>query len=76
MRLGDEANDEVWFDVGDLVFARVRERTDAGTYVLDPLSAAGVLIAVDIPWGKLVAATCTDDGFECRIANTASSRFP
>lgn len=76
MRLGDEANDEVWFDVGDLVFARVRERTDAGTYVLDPLSADCVSADGLTFQGKLVAATCTDDSIECQIANTASSRFP
>lgn len=71
VRLGRRAGEEVWIDVGALVVARVDD-PDAG--ILQPrdcLFADGLTFQ-----GKLVAATCTDDGIECQIANSASSRFP
>jgi hypothetical protein len=68
VRLGLAVDAEVWIDVGDLAVARVEgidlERRDC-------LFADGLTFQ-----GKLVAATCEADTFECSIANSANDRFP
>lgn len=75
--LGTNVGDDVSVDVGDLVAARIAtEDRDAGTFVLDPLSV-DCLFADGLTFqGTIVAATCSDDSLECRIANSAASRFP
>lgn len=74
VRLGENPGDAVWIDVGDLVMLRV-ERRDGGTIELQPrdcLFADGLTFQ-----GKLEAATCTSaDTTECKIATTATQRFP
>jgi hypothetical protein len=76
VRLGREAGEEVWIDVGDLVLARVTRRDETtGTFELERV---GCLFADGLTFqAKLVAATCPgSDPIECRIASTASSRVP
>lgn len=74
VRFGRNTGDDVWIDVGDLVADRLVQR-DGGTPGVEPvcLFADGLTFQ-----GKVVAATCApgDTSFECRIASTASSRFP
>jgi hypothetical protein len=73
VRLDRAPGSPVWIDVGNLVVARVIRRDDVSFELerRDCLFADGLTFQ-----GKLVAATCTNDTLECRIANSASSRFP
>jgi hypothetical protein len=68
VRLRNAVDEEVWIDVGDLAVAR---REGTSLELLDCLFADGLTFQ-----GKLVLGTCTNDTFECRIANSAASRFP
>jgi hypothetical protein len=74
IRLGRDAGDEVWIDVGGLVLERVIRRDETSFQ----LAETGCLFADGLTFqGKLVAATCPgSDPIECRIASTAASRIP
>lgn len=76
LRLGKAAGEEIWIDVGAMTLARVRERTDAGTFVLEPIDVDCLAADGFTFRGTLATATCTDDTIECQIANSAAGRIP